>query len=565
LAELWGELGTYKRIGTYVRHLCENGLVIPGEAVDDESMDAVPRPLARLLPRMLDSALGLWPPTGGGARVPQRPTDGDLGGDVRMADPYHFVATVLQVLLSLGETPTPLRIPQPRPILEAELPGLAGWGYDPEELQRASQEGRLRRGYDLPLTVPPPALVLPDDALERLAPLAEGEEQLNFVVLLLLAAGILQPGSPVTPWPPAQEAFLQRDPLRQRGVLARTYFRMTNWSELWRMLRSEAFPFRLRRDARSGYWTMDHLCSKLSTLRWLLLRVLGSFPDDTWVAMEDLDHLLRVLWPTFERSAWVDFQRPAFGSRPHLSEPGSEADLDYEKDGVWGMVQGRFVRGMISGPLHWLGLADLRFDDQRLRHVRFHGLADLYWDRGEAPPASPHLATAAVRETEAGAFRAEGLLLVVRPSALGGRGHELMSTIARLQTAVPNRFEYRLEGGACLEAFEAGMTLSDIVGAWEDQLPIPIPESILAQLTEWWDGYGRLRLYEDLTVIELGDEYALAEMKAITSLDEYLVAEVSPRLVVIPPEAVDHLVQELRAAGHTPQTVAGVDPAEEAW
>ena len=565
LATLWGRLRSYKRIETYERHLCDTGLAIPGEAMDDESADVIPRPLARLLPPLLNPELGLWPLPGGDGRVSQQVPAGPMPEDIQLADPDGLRDQVLGVLMSLEETSTPLRTPQPRPAIESEIAGLAGWRYDPEELLQARQAGRLRRGYDLPLTVPPPAPLVPDEAAEPLAPLAGGEERLDFVIALLQAAQILQPGSPLTPWSPAREAFLRRVPTRQIGILARTYFPMANWSELWTLLRDDACCFRFRHDARSAFWGMDDLSSKLAMLRWLLLRVLASFPDDHWVKMEDLDRLFRILWPRFEYSAWDDFRLPSFGSWPHLAELDGEAELDYDEPGVWDRVQGRFVRVMITGPLHWLGLADVVLDGDRLTHTRFHGLADLYWHRAEAARASSYVSASTAGIAELDAVKTEGLVVTVRPSALGGRAHGVLNRIARLETAGPDRFNYRLDGEACLETFEGGTTLSDIVKGWDDCLPVPMPDPIREQLAEWWDGYGRLRLYKDVTVIEFGDDYALAEMRAITSLDEHLIAEGSPRLVVIPETAIDGLVEELREAGHTPQTASGAELEQEAW
>jgi len=565
LAELWGQLKSHKWVDTYTRHLVETGLAVSGETEDDGFKDSVPRPLARWLPPILNADLGLWPLPRGRSTAPGEAAASVPEHGVAVADPYRFVEAVLRILLSLEETPSLLRPPQPRPVIEAQMPGLVGWDYDPEELAQARREGRLRRGCDLPLTVPPPAPVLPDEAIERLAPLAGDDERLNFIISLLQAASILQPGSPITPWSPAKAAFFQLAPMRQRAVLTRTYFRMLSWSELWRMLRDDRFPFRLRRDATHEFCDRNQLRSKLATLRWLLLRVLGSFPDGHWVEMADLDRLMRLLWPRFERSAWDDFQLPSYGSRPHLVDRESDAVPNYEQPGVWDQIQGRFIRGMLTGPLHWLGLADLAFDGAQLTHVRFYGLGDLYWDRAEAPPASPHAPAASAAKGGEGAFSAEGLTVSVRPGALSGRGHGLLNAIARLQSTSPDRFEYRLDGAACLEAFDAGTTLSNIIETWEEHLPAPMPDTIGDQLTDWWEGYGRLRLYEDVTVIEFSDEYALAEMKAITSLEEHLVAEVSSRLVVIPEGAVDCLVEELREAGHTPQTVSSVDPEEGAW
>ena len=565
LTAVWGKLRSYRRIETYTRHLCEAGLAIPGEAVEDESLDCVPRPLARLLPPLLNPEHGVWPRVSGAGRASVTLIDGPRPEDVREADPYRFIDQVLRVLMSLEETPTPLRTPQPRPAIETEISGLVGWSYDPEELLEARRAGRLRRGQSLLLTVPPPDPILPEEAVERLAPLTGDEERLNFIVALLQAAQILQPGSPMTPWEPAREAFLRRVPMRQIGILARSYFSMTNWNELWSLLRDDTFRFQLRRDAGSAFFGMHDLSAKLGVLRWFLLRIPALFPDDQWVRMEDLDRLFRALWPRFESSVWDDFELPSYGSRPHLAEVDGDGVPDYEETGVWDRVQGRFVRGMIAGPLHWLGLADLAFDGARLTHTRFHGLADSYWHRAEAPQASSWESALSARAAEPDAVRAEGLIVTVRPSALSGRAHGVLNGIARLQAAGPDQFRYRLDGEACLEAFEEGTTLAEIVKGWETHLPVPMPQAILEQLTAWWEGYGRLRLHKDVTVVEFGDDYALAEMRAITSLDEHLIAEVSPRLVVIPEAAVDGLVEELRAAGHTPQTATGVELEQEAY
>ena len=62
-----------------------------------------------------------------------------------------------------------------------------------------------------------------------------------------------------------------------------------------------------------------------------------------------------------------------------------------------------------------------------------------------------------------------------------------------------------------------------------------------------------MRLYKGVTVIEFSDDFALTEMKAATSLNKVLVAELSPRLVLIPKAAVATLIAELEKAGYTPQ------------
>lgn len=89
-------------------------------------------------------------------------------------------------------------------------------------------------------------------------------------------------------------------------------------------------------------------------------------------------------------------------------------------------------------------------------------------------------------------------------------------------------------------------------------MPRPMPPAIRDQLTRWWEAYGQVRIYENVTVIEFGDEYALPEMKAITSLEDHIIAEPTPRMVIIPEDSVQTLVAELEDAGHTPKQTSQV-------
>ena len=158
---------------------------------------------------------------------------------------------------------------------------------------------------------------------------------------------------------------------------------------------------------------------------------------------------------------------------------------------------------------------------------------------------------------------ADGLAIAVNPAAIKAQAHGLLERIARLDAVVPGAAKtghlvYRLDAQAVHCAFEAGTALADILSDWERLLPVAMPEAIRAQLTRWWEAYGRVRIYENLTVIEFGDDYALAEIRAATGLGQHLVAEISPRLVVINKEAMPVLMAELEKAGYTPKQTSDV-------
>jgi hypothetical protein len=226
----------------------------------------------------------------------------------------------------------------------------------------------------------------------------------------------------------------------------------------------------------------------------------------------------------------------------------------------WNMAQGAFIQQVIQGPLHWLGLADVSMEYGQLIAFRLHGLSDLYFDKVEriALAGDEQAATAVSPPIPTDAMTIEDDTIIVQPTAISAQAHNYLDNLAKLEDASPTRFVYRLSSAAVHQVFENGKTLPQILDGWSQWLPIPMPAAIQQQLTAWWDAYGQVRLYEHVTVIEFGDEYALAEMKAATSLEKHMVAEISPTLVIIPANTVDMLVAELEKAGYTPKNTDDV-------
>ncbi|MBN1139034.1 MAG: helicase-associated domain-containing protein [Anaerolineae bacterium] len=545
LALTWGDLNRHKQIETYSRHLVEQGLALPWSVKNDypdTQIDFVPPTLARRFPPLLE---GVVPASY------DLPDDSAASG-LQLADSSTLVRSAGQLLLLLEQAPVPLRSPMPRPRLERFHRELQGWDYDPLELVEAEREGLLtaRRGADLALTIPPPPLPLTDPDLARLAPIVGGEAQLEFLYALLLTAGLVQPGSPITVWPEVKAEFLRRDELAQRALLARHYFGTAAWSELWPLLRADG-SLRLKHAWRYSYLKPERLRVDLVRFRHRLLRALACLPDDRWVQIADLESMLRVAWPRFDAQVWETYRHPDATGNWFLARNGlplSPADPD-----DWRAGQGAFLQQAIAGPLHWLGLADLHFDGPQLVAFRLHGLADFYWDRVDVPGAPRHAAGPVQAGAVADAVVAGEQTIAVTPSLVSAQAHSLLDRIARLEATGLDRFVYRLDAQAAYQAFEDGAVLGDLLAEWERLLVIPVPQAISEQLAAWWAAYGRLRLYENLTVVEFGDDYALAEMKAATSLEQLLVAEVSPRLVIVRPEDAGRLVAELEKAGYTPK------------
>ena len=561
VAKFWGKLKQHSRFSTYVRHLTELGLVLSheqlGQFVYDMGVATIPAPVERLLPPLLADAM---PSQRDLAATTTANATTNVSG-LRLATPDWLVRTVTQLLVILEQTTPPLRPPMPRPYREKAFPCLHGWDYVPEEVYQLEQQVKGHLSRTVTLTVPPPQHPLSAEAQTELAPLAGDAERLEFLYHLMVSAGLLQPGSPVTVWPEVKEQFLRQSAAQQQAILLRSYFAMTEWSELWPMLRTKP-ELHLVRDTFL-HNTMHHpqnLATELAAFRTLVLTTCAWLPDDRWIKLTDLLDLLRVVWPKFNQSVWLPSYYLISGQANrgawHLTY--QTKPLDGNSHDEWERAQGHFVRTLLRGPLHWLGLVDLYEEAGALLAVRFHGLGDLFLDRVAELPLRAGVGQATGAQVPSAAKGKEQLTIAgdqiaVAPSLITAQAHSLLDRIATLEVAKPHQFVYQLDAATVQKGFEAGVTLAQLVRDWEATLSKPIPASVRERLTGWWQSYGQLRLYRDVTLIEFGDDHALTEMKAVTSLPTVLIAELSPRLVLIPKGAVATLAAELEKAGYTPQ------------
>ena len=541
VVDYWKKGLRSQQIDRLVADLIKRGLVgLREDELSGDLVPYVPRALAQSMPPLLADHLPHSPD------LP--PTARDA--DVRLADPSAFLRALMQVLVRLDQARLPLRPPMPRPAIEHRLTHLKGWDYDPAELGRLYREDRLRF-TGLGLTVPPPPPPLSDEVTAQLAPLVGDAPRLEFAYALLLAAGIILPGSPLTAWDEVKEVFLRQTEPTQLGSLARVYFGMTTWTEVWPLLRSRVALKLLRNPNGFGaaQLTPARLLGEFAGYRALVLHTLAWLPDNEWLPLADLLALFRVVWPGLAPPT-IDFYYRAQPQQGAWHFTWNGKPVGKESGEAWNGVHAGFILTMLTGPLHWLGLADLAYRDGEPTLVRLHGLADLYWDRVERLESGTAAEAAEAAPVD---LTVHGQTIEVNPARLTVEGHALLDRVAHLEQAQPFRFVYRLDAATVHRAFEQGATLAELEERWQAAFGGPMAESVRARLAEWWAGYGRVRLYRDVSIIEFGDDFALAEMKAVSSLEKLMIAEISPRLVVIPKDAVAQLQAELQKAGYTPR------------
>jgi len=113
------------------------------------------------------------------------------------------------------------------------------------------------------------------------------------------------------------------------------------------------------------------------------------------------------------------------------------------------------------------------------------------------------------------------------------------------------RFTYQLTPASIERALTQGVSVDDAIRLFES-FHAPMPPAAQALFKTIAERFGRVRIYESLSVLELADDYALRELISNTSLGQYIVHQISPRAAVVATDAIDKLMDEMVAHGYTP-------------
>src|SRR6266849_6700696 len=117
---------------------------------------------------------------------------------------------------------------------------------------------------------------------------------------------------------------------------------------------------------------------------------------------------------------------------------------------------------------------------------------------------------------------------------------------------------YRLTAERVQTAFDDGLSGPELLGFLEESSSKPIPGRVRSSIERWWASYGSVRLYDELSLVELSEEVLPAEvLAAVPALRQHLVYALSPRLLAVEPAAADVVVAELVRLGYAPRVEQG--------
>lgn len=84
----------------------------------------------------------------------------------------------------------------------------------------------------------------------------------------------------------------------------------------------------------------------------------------------------------------------------------------------------------------------------------------------------------------------------------------------------------------------------------------PLPAAVLETLQTWQRRAGRYQLYDQIVVVEFGEDVSPEELRAISRMTNADFYQPGPRcLIFTDPQVASMLVDELRRRGYTPQVL----------
>ena len=113
----------------------------------------------------------------------------------------------------------------------------------------------------------------------------------------------------------------------------------------------------------------------------------------------------------------------------------------------------------------------------------------------------------------------------------------------------------RLDAGAFRNTIWSGMDAAAVGDAFA-AAGFPLPPAVQETLQTWQGRAGRYQLYEQMTVVEFGEDVLPEELRAISRLTSAEFYQAAPHCLIFPdPQAAPALVEELRRRGYTPQVL----------
>jgi hypothetical protein len=274
-----------------------------------------------------------------------------------------------------------------------------------------------------------------------------------------------------------------------------------------------------------GNWENDPLRTRLSILNFLT-----SVPAETWWNLGSFVSAIKQRNP--------DYQRPAgdYDSWFIRNKTSGEYLRGFEH---WDEVDGRLIRYILTGPLHWLGMLDVaRLDEgQEMTAFRLSG-----WSKsllqGESPKGLPLEEEPLVARSDA--------RLSARRLVLRGVRYQV-SRFCEWEKETPEEYQYRISAASLSRARQQGLTVTQLVSLLNRNAKT-VPPSLIKAL-ERWEKQGIEVRMEKMVVLRVVSEDILQTLRK-SRASRFLGESLGPTTIAVKLGAIDKVLGALVELGY---------------
>ncbi|GAC1565527.1 MAG: hypothetical protein NVS3B14_03520 [Ktedonobacteraceae bacterium] len=340
---------------------------------------------------------------------------------------------------------------------------------------------------------------------------------LLFLRLLLMKLGLLYERGAVLLAAPAESFFAL--PLLERARRCyRLWLETTFWNEL------NTLPGVI---LRPGPGPLDPAHPEVARARSMVMERVLQTPPGEWHSFSAFIARAKLYVPylLFPRQYGARAERYSSGSNPYGWDFRLRHGWLTHREG-WHLVEGGFIRTMLTGPLHWLGLMDLQEGDKA---DAFRIIARIQDITGQETPALNEVAWGK---------------LVVQPNfellALAPVSEALLVTLDRFaeRTRLEQVAQYRLTKASVTRAVQMGLRSETIQQQLEHAAGGAIPQNVSYSLTEWERQARRIELWPRVTILEVDQAAFLDELFADEQTRSMFGRRLAPLLAEV---KVDHM------------------------
>ena len=275
-----------------------------------------------------------------------------------------------------------------------------------------------------------------------------------------------------------------------------------------------------------GSWQND----PLKTRHWLL-DLLQNLQPDTWYSLKHLLDLIKKYAP--------DFQRPS-GDYDSWFIRQADSELFLRGFEHWDEVDGRLIRYLVAGPLHWLGMLDLGISQNEKRVDVFRRSV-----RFEAMLANQPLVSAATLEKP---IRLVNDLVIEIPLFASPMARYQIARFCEVQKVTSEATLYEITPASLLGAQEAGLKPLQLLQLLERTIKTPI-SSTLKQVIANFDAHGLEARLETRPLLSVRTPEMLQALQQNPRTAKWILNVLNPTTAVINPAGLKAIENFLKDTG----------------